>query len=156
MSTQQHFSKLRRDNVLADVTLTCGRCGEFEPELSDRVSRHFLELRHQRPVRERAVADSCNAGVRPIGLWRRARKGDQVQRQRHFLDDPLDLPRIGEAGDEEPAGAGVGEGLPALDHFVDQRRVMRLRLDVQVGAGVDEKLVADGAADRPDALRLQR
>ena len=102
------------------------------------------------------MADSCDAGICPIGLWRHAGKGDQVQRQRHFLDDPLDLPQIGEAGDEEPAGAGVGEGLPALDRFVDQRRVMRLRLDVQVCAGVDEKLVADGAADCLDALRLQR
>ena len=98
------------------------------------------------------MADPCDAGVGPIGLWRRAGEGDQVQRQRHFLDDPLDLPRVGEAGDEEAAGAGVGEGLAALDRLVDQRRVMRLRLDVEVGAGVDEELVADGAADRLDAL----
>jgi len=101
------------------------------------------------------VADSCDAGIRPIGLWRCAGEGDQVERQRHFLDDPLDLPRIGEAGDEETAGAGVGEGLPALDRFVDQCRVMRLRLDVQVGAGVYEEVLADGAADGLDARRLQ-
>ena len=102
------------------------------------------------------MADSCDAGTRPIGLWRGAGEGDQVQRERHFLDDPLDLLRIGEAGDEETAGAGVGESLPALDRLVDQRRVMRLRLEVQVGAGVDEKMVADRAADRFDALCLQR
>jgi hypothetical protein len=76
------------------------------------------------------VADSCDAGTRPIGLRRCAGEGDQVQRQRHFLDDPLALLRFGEAGDEETAGAGAGEGLPALDRLVDQRRVMRLRLEV--------------------------
>src|SRR5215207_156171 len=133
-----------------------GNSSGFEPGLSDRGSRHLLKLRHQRSVRVGPVADSCDAGTRPIGLWRCAGVGDQVQRERHFLDDPLDLLRIGEAGDEETAGASVGEGLPALDRLVDQRRVMRLRLEVQVGAGVDEKMVADGAADRFDALRLQR
>ena len=101
------------------------------------------------------MADSCDASICPIGIWRRTGEGDQVQRQRDFLDDPLHLLRIGEAGDKETAGAGVGEGLPALDRFVDQRRVMRLGLDVQVGAGVYEKLVADGATDRLNALRLQ-
>jgi len=66
------------------------------------------------------VADSCDAGIRPLGFWRRAGEGDQIQRQRYFLDDPLDLLRISEAGNKEPVGAGIGEGLPPLDRFVDQ------------------------------------
>ena len=42
--------------------------GWFEPGLSDRGSRHLLKLRHQRPVRMGAVADSCDADIRPINL----------------------------------------------------------------------------------------
>ena len=47
-----------QDNVLADVTLVCGRRSGFEPGLSERGSRHLLELRHQGLVRVGPVADS--------------------------------------------------------------------------------------------------
>jgi hypothetical protein len=67
-------------NVFAAGTIICGRRGLFEPGSSDRGSRHLLELSHQRPVRVGPVADSCDAGIRPIGPWRRAGEGDQVQR----------------------------------------------------------------------------
>jgi hypothetical protein len=67
-------------NAFADGTIICGRPGLLEPGLSDRGSRHLLELRHQRPVRVGPVADSCDAGIRPIGPWRRAGEGDQIQR----------------------------------------------------------------------------
>ena len=101
------------------------------------------------------MADSRDASICPVGLWRCAGEGDQVHRERHFFDDPLDLLRIGEAGHEETAGAGVGERLTALDRFVDQCRIMGLRLEVQIGTGVDKELVTHGAADRCDTLRLQ-
>ena len=77
MPNQQHLSKFRRDNVLVDATLKCGRRGGFEPGSSDRGSRHLLKLRHQRPVGVGPVADSCDAGIRPVGLWRCAGEGDQ-------------------------------------------------------------------------------
>jgi len=48
----------------------------FDSGSSERGFRHLLELRHQRPVRVGPVADSRDAGIRPIGLWRRARESD--------------------------------------------------------------------------------
>jgi hypothetical protein len=90
----------------------CGRRGGFDPGLSDRGSRHLLKLRHQRPVRVGPVADPCDAGIRPIGLWRCAGEGDQIQRQRHFLDDPLDLQRIGEPGMKKPLAPASAKAFP--------------------------------------------
>ena len=127
------------------------RCRE---DLVQRCARHLFQRRHQRAVRERAVADPRHARARPFRLRRRSGESDDVQRQRHVADDPLDLPRIGEAGHEEAAGPGIGKGLAALDRRIDQRHRHLLRLQEQVGAGVDEEIVADRHADRLDPLRL--
>jgi hypothetical protein len=48
----------------------------FKPGLGNRRSRHLLKLCHQCPVRVWPVADSCDADIRPFGLWRRAGEGD--------------------------------------------------------------------------------
>ena len=101
------------------------------------------------------MADPRDAGLGPDLLVRRAGEGDHVQRQRHLAHDALDLLRVGQARHEEAAGAGIGKGLAALDHLVDQRIVIGLRLQEQVGAGVDEERVADRVADRGDALHLE-
>ena len=70
-------------------------------------------------------------------------------------DHAFDLLRIGQPRDEEAAGAGIGEGLSALDRLVDQRIVVGLGLQEQVGAGVDEEVVADRLADRGDPPHLE-
>jgi hypothetical protein len=78
--TRPETRRRARSDRSPDGTHVCGRRGGIEPGLSDRGSRHLLKLRHQRPVRVGPVADSCDAGIRPIGFWRRAGEGDQVQR----------------------------------------------------------------------------
>ena len=128
---------------------------EAEAGLTDRRARGVLKLLHQRAMRERTVADPRNAGARPNRLVRRAGEGDDVERQRHFADHAFDLFRIGQPRHEEAAGAGIGEGLSALDNLVDQRIVVGLRLQEQVGPRVDEELVADRFADRGDPPCLQ-
>ncbi len=62
---------------------------------------------------------------------------------------------LGQTRHEEAARAGVGEGLAALDYLVDQRIVMGLGLEKQVGPRIDEELLADRRADGPDPLNLQ-
>ena len=91
---------------------------------------------------------------RPVRLGRSAGEGDDVERQRNLPDDPLDLAGIGQAGDEEAARSGVRERLPALDHLIDQRVVIGLRLEEEIGPGVDEESVADRRSDRRDPLGL--
>ena len=101
------------------------------------------------------MADSCDAGIRPnrpLAACRERRSGSAAAHPLTIRSICRGSTRRGMKNPLAPASARAS----ALDRFVDQRRVMRLRLDVQVGAGVDEKLVADGAADRLDALRLQR
>ena len=56
-----------------------------------------------------------------------AGEGDGVEWQGHLADDAFDMLRIGDAGDEEAARAGVGEGLAARDHLVDHLIVDRCR-----------------------------
>ena len=51
-----------------------------------------------------------------------------MQRQRDLADHPLDLPGIGQARDEEAARPRARERLAALDHLIDQRVVIGLRL----------------------------
>ena len=107
------------------------RDAEGRQALTDRRLRRFGELRHQRLVRERAVADPRDPGAGPFGLRRRAGISDRVDRQRHRLDDPLDQPEVAQPGNEEAARPGVGEGLAALDRFVGQRRVMLVGLTLR-------------------------
>src|SRR6185369_3055157 len=125
------------------------------PSSAYRTARHFLELRHQRAMRERAVADARDSGARPHPLVRRAGEGDHIQRQRDLADHALDVRRVGQARHEEAARAGGGERLPALDHLIDGRVAVVLRLEQGVGTGVDEELIADRAADRGDSAGLK-
>ena len=126
-----------------------------EVELSDCLAGHFFQLRHQRAVRERAMANARNARIRPFLLRRSAGERDEVERQRDLANDSLDVTAVGHPRNEEAARACVGEGLPAADHLVDQRVVVGLRLQEGVGARIDEEGVAHGAADRLDAAHLQ-
>ena len=64
------------------------------PRLADRRARHFLKRGHQRAVREGPVADPRDSGLGPDFLVRRAREGDDVERQRHFANHALDLLRV--------------------------------------------------------------
>ena len=57
-------------------------------------------------------------------------------------------------GTKKPLAPGVGKGLAALDRRIDQRRIIVLGLEEQVGPRVDEETVADREADRLDALHL--
>ena len=77
-------------------------------------------------MREGAVADPRDAGIRPHRFVGRARERDDVQRQRYVAHYPLDLLGIGEARDEEAARAGIGERLAAFDDLIDQRVVICL------------------------------
>ena len=65
-----------------------------------RRSRGFLELLHQRPVREWAVADSSDPGICPVAVWRSAREGDQIEGQRDLADDALRVARVEPVYDE--------------------------------------------------------
>src|SRR5688572_26548135 len=67
--------------------------------LADRLAGHFLELGHQRPVREWAVADPRDARRGPLALGRSAWKRNDIERQRHLAHHPLDLPGVGQARD---------------------------------------------------------
>ena len=90
---------------------------EVRSSLVDRRARHLVECGHQRAVRKRAMADPRDPGLGPDFLVRRSRESDDVQRQRHLADHPLDLLRVCKPGNEEAARAGIREGFPALDHL---------------------------------------
>src|SRR4030095_69644 len=95
--------------------------------------------------------DSCRS---PFGLGRGAGEGNHIEWQLHFTDDPLDLPWVGKPRHEETAGAGIGKGLAAFDHLVDQRIVTFLDLQVEVGPRIDKEIIAHGAADCLDPMAL--
>ena len=106
-------------------------------------------------MREGPVADPRNARRRPLGFGRRAGEGYHVERQRHFAHHPLHLLRIGQAGNEETARAGIGERLAALDHLIDQRIVMLLALRNRSVRALMKKVIANRTADRLDPADLQ-
>ena len=96
------------------------------------------------------MADPRHASFRPDFLFRRSGKSDDVERKRDLADDALDLLGIRESRDEEAARAGIGKCLSALDDLIDQRIVIDLRLQEQIGARVDIEVGSDSAADRRD------
>src|SRR6187549_3979060 len=109
-------------------------------------------------MRKWPVADPRDSRVGPLAVRRRAGKGDEVERQRHLANHALDLLRIRQARDEEAAGARIRKGFSTLDDLVDQRIVIGLRLQEQVGSRIDETIAADGAPDcpQPGALPVER
>ena len=56
---------------------------------------------------------------------------------------------------EKAGRAGISEGLAAFDNLVDQRLVVGLGLEEQVGACIDKEVRADRLPDCRDSPRLQ-
>ena len=106
-------------------------------------------------MREGAVADPRHARIGPHPFVRRSRERDDVQRQRDFAHHAFNLFRVAEPGNEKSACSGIGEGLAAFDDLIDQRVVIGLGFEEQVGPRVDEELIADRAADCRDTPYLE-
>jgi len=126
-----------------------------DPSLIHRGSGHFLELFHQRPVREWTVADACHPGACPFRFGRSAGEGNDVEWQRHFANHAFNVTAIRQARDEESARAGIGERLAALDHPIDERVIVVLVLQEQIRSRVDEEIRSDGSPDCGNAALLQ-
>ena len=71
-----------------------------------------------------------------------------VDRKINLLGDPLDQREVGKTRDEIAVCAGVGVGLSTLDRLIGKRHVMRVRLGLQeqVGAQIDEEAIANAGA----------
>ena len=127
----------------------------LRPRLADRCARHFFSCFISARCGNGPWLIRATPAFGPDGFVGRTGKGDHVERQRDFAHDALDLLGSASRGTKKPLAPASGKGFAALDHLIDQRIVIGLRLQEQVGSGVDEEVVADRTADRRDTAALQ-